>query len=73
MKRLLIAVGSVLVLLAVVVSLAMWKSNGNLIDFIAGQYGPEPIIGDAGSGKLMISCNRANIGNNDYLSKSLTN
>ena len=42
MKKLLIAVGSVLVLLAVVVSLAMWNSNGNLIDFIAGQYEPEP-------------------------------
>ena len=42
MKKLLIAVGSVLVLLAVVVSLAMWNSNGNLIDFIAGQYEPDP-------------------------------
>ena len=42
MKKLLIAVVSVLVLLAVIVSLAMWNSNGNLIDFIAGQYEPEP-------------------------------
>ncbi len=42
MKKLLIAVVLVLVLLAVFVSLAMWNSNGNLIDFIAGQYEPEP-------------------------------
>jgi len=42
MKRLLIAVVSVLVLLAVVVSMAMWNANGNLVDFIAGQSQPEP-------------------------------
>ena len=42
MKKWLIAVVSVLVLLAVVLSLGMWNANGNVIDFIAGQYQPEP-------------------------------
>ncbi|MCX5997809.1 MAG: hypothetical protein NTV42_09460 [Chloroflexi bacterium] len=42
MKKWLIAVVSVLVLLAVVVSVAMWNANGNLIDLIAGQSQPEP-------------------------------
>ena len=42
MKKWLTAVVSVLVFLAVVLSLVMWNANGNLIDFIAGQYQPEP-------------------------------
>ena len=42
MKILLVAVVSVLVLLAVMVSMAMWNANGNLVDFIAGQSQPEP-------------------------------
>ncbi|MCX6001640.1 MAG: glycoside hydrolase [Chloroflexi bacterium] len=42
MKKWLIAVISVLLLLAVIVSLAMWNANGNLIDLIAGQSQPEP-------------------------------
>jgi heparanase 1 len=42
MKKLLIAVVSVLVLLAVIVSMAGWNANGNLVDFIAGQSQPEP-------------------------------
>ena len=44
MKKWLIAVVSVLLLLAVIVSLAMWNANGNLIDLIAGQSQPEPKI-----------------------------
>jgi len=42
MKKWVIAVVSMLVLLAVVISLAMWNANGNLVDFIAGQSEPEP-------------------------------
>jgi heparanase 1 len=42
MKKWLIAAVSVLVLLAVVLSVLMWNANGNLIDFIAGQNEPEP-------------------------------
>jgi len=42
MKKLLIAVVSVLVLLAVIVSMAGWNANGNLVDFISGQSQPEP-------------------------------
>ena len=44
MKKWLIAAVSVPVLLAVIVSLAMWNANGNLIDLIAGQSQPEPKI-----------------------------
>lgn len=42
MKKLLIIAFSILALLAVFVFLAMWNANGNLVDFIAGQYEPEP-------------------------------
>lgn len=42
MKKWLIAAVSVLVLLAVVLSVLMWNANGTLIDFIAGQNEPQP-------------------------------
>jgi heparanase 1 len=42
MKKWLIAVASVIVFLVVLLSLVMWDASGNLIDFIAGQYQPEP-------------------------------
>jgi len=42
MKKWLIAVVSVFILLAMVLSMLMWNANGNLVDFISGQSQPEP-------------------------------
>jgi heparanase 1 len=42
MNKWFIAIVSVLVLLAVVLSMLMWNANGTLVDFIAGQSQPEP-------------------------------
>lgn len=44
MKNWLISIVLIVVVIAVVLSLAMWNANGNVFDFIAGQYQPAPKI-----------------------------
>ena len=44
MKKWIIAVISVVLLISILLSLAMWNANGNLFDFIAGQYESQPKV-----------------------------